>query len=100
MIIILDHITVRLYCKNFAFEHGKSLQCQVEQNTGIDFYDIQTREIYAVNPCMLEHEGLVFNILRSFQQLPLQPLPKLLQTKFISLHFSMKQSMIFLVKVF
>ena len=49
---------------------------------------------------MLEHEGLVFNILRSFQQLPLQPLPKLLQTKFISLHFSMKQSMIFLVKVF
>ena len=59
-----------------------------------------SREIYAVNPCMLEHEGLVFNILRSFQQLPLQPLRKLLQTKFISLHFSMKQSMIFLVKVF
>ena len=49
---------------------------------------------------MLEHEGLVFNILRSFQQLPLQPLRKLLETKFISLHFSMKQSMIFLVKVF
>ena len=38
-----------------------------------------SREIYAVNPCMLEHEGLVFNILRSFQQLPLQPLRKLLQ---------------------